>query len=194
MAFCTIGLYFGMQFVDIISQTDALSSIQIAHAIEPYNIFLFEEPSTPTPKITKYIKDNIKQPLAHGERIYARWQYAPYFEEESIQVIQPDLGNCGGITEVKKICDMAATYDVGVQVHVCGSYLMTPAALHLEAVIPNFVIHECHVNTTFTDSRFFTNKLFDPVNGYYEVPDDPGIGVEWSEFALNCEEQCTFKL
>jgi len=60
-------------------------------------------------------------PISQGERLYSRWQYAPYFEDGSVQVIQPDLGNCGGITEGKKICDMAFTYNVAVQVHVCSS-------------------------------------------------------------------------
>ncbi len=99
--------------VDIIienhSSTDAQSAIQIAQMAEKYKIFYYEEPNTPTPKMTRFICDKINIPLASGERIYTRWQYAPYFEINSLQVIQPDMGNCGGITEVKKICDMAYT-------------------------------------------------------------------------------------
>ena len=83
-----------------------------------------------------------------GERIYSRWQFQKCLEQEAIQVIQPDVGNSGGITEVKKICDMAYTHDVGVQIHVCGSPLITAASLNLEATLPNFVIHEYNVNTS----------------------------------------------
>lgn len=106
-------------------------------------------------------------------------------------MIQPDLGNCGGITEVKKICDMAHTYGVGVQVHVCGSHLMTPPALHLEAVLPNFIIHEHHILNQIGNVRRLTNKVFDVVDGVLEVPEELGMGVEWSEEALRCEEQMT---
>lgn len=181
--------------VDIIienhSNTDAQSAIQIARMAEKYNIFYFEEPNTPTPKMTKYISENIKIPLASGERIYTRWQYAPYFENCSLQVIQPDIGNCGGITEVKKICDMAYTYDVGVQIHVCSSPILKAASLHLEAVIPNFVIHEHHVVNINEVCRELCVHDYQPVNGCYSTPELPGIGNELSDFALSTADIVT---
>lgn len=174
--------------VDIIienhSNTDAQSAIQIAQMAEKYNIFYFEEPNTPTAKMTKFISEKINIPLASGERIYTRWQYAPYFENCSLQVIQPDIGNCGGITEVKKICDMAHVYDVGVQVHVCSSPILKAATLHLEAVIPNFVIHEHHVVSINEVNRELCVHDYQPVNGYYETPELPGIGNELTDFAI----------
>lgn len=184
-------------YVDIIienhSNTDAQSAIQIAHMAEKYNIFYFEEPNTPTPKITKYISENINIPLASGERIYSRWQYMPYFENCSLQVIQPDIGNCGGITEVKKICDMAYTYDVGVQIHVCSSPILKAASLHLESVIPNFVIHEHHVVNINEVCRELCIHDYQPTDGYYSIPEVPGIGNELSEFALKTADIVTVK-
>jgi L-alanine-DL-glutamate epimerase-like enolase superfamily enzyme len=183
--------------VDIIienhSNTDAQSAIQIARMAEKYNIFYYEEPNTPTPKLTKYISENINMPLASGERIYSRWQYAPYFENCSLQVIQPDLGNCGGITEVKKICDMAYTFDVGVQIHVCSSPILKAAALHLEAVIPNFLIHEHHVVSINEVNRELCVHDYQPVGGYYSTPELPGIGNELSEFALSTADIVTVR-
>lgn len=61
-----------------------------------YDIFYFEEPTTPTPQLSKYVHDNTGLAIANGERIYTRWQYADYFKENAIQVIQPDIGTCGG--------------------------------------------------------------------------------------------------
>ena len=52
-------------------------------------------------------------PVAHGERVFGRWEYIRYFMDHSVQIIQPDIGNAGGLTETKKICDMAYTFDVG---------------------------------------------------------------------------------
>jgi len=184
-------------YVDIIienhSNTDAQSAVQIARMAEKYNIFYFEEPNTPTPKITKYISENINIPLASGERIYSRWQYVPYFENCSLQVIQPDIGNCGGITEVKKICDMAYTYDVGVQIHVCSSPILKAASLHLESVIPNFVIHEHHVVNINEVCRELCIHDYQPKDGYYSIPELPGIGNELSEFALKTADIVTVK-
>ena len=183
--------------VDIImenhSRFDAQSAIQVAKAVEKYNIYFFEEPNTPSPKTAKFIRDNINIPISHGERIYTRWQFAPYFEDQSIQLIQPDIGNCGGITEVKKICDMAYVYDIGVQAHVCASPLSTAAALHLEAVIPNFVIHEHHVYNLHNYNRELCTVDFQPVNGKFKVPDGPGLGAEISETAIACSEVFTVK-
>lgn len=174
--------------VDIIVENhsfpDANSAIQLGRALEKYNIFYFEEPNTSSPKTAKFISDKLNIPLSHGERIYSRWQYAPYFENQSVQVIQPDLGNCGGITEGKKICDMAYTYDVNVQAHVCASPLSTSAALQLEAVIPNFVIHEHHqINLEEFNKRLCTVD-WQPVNGSFMVPEGPGLACEISEYAL----------
>ncbi|KUO73913.1 MAG: hypothetical protein APF77_15595 [Clostridia bacterium BRH_c25] len=179
--------------VDIIMEnhsfTDANSAVQLGRRVQKYNIFYFEEPNTPTPKTAKYISSKLEMPIANGERIYSRWQYAPYFEDSSIQVIQPDIGNCGGITEVKKICDMAYTYDVSVQAHVCASPLSTAVALHLEAVIPNFVIHEHHVFNLHQYNKELCIYDYQPVNGQYSIPELPGIGNEFSDFALtNCEK------
>ena len=91
-------------------------------------------------------------PLAAGERIYTRWGFRPFIEDASLQVLQPDMGNSGGFTETKKICDMAHVYDIGVQLHICGGPLATAAALQLEAAIPNFVIHEHHAVALIDDN------------------------------------------
>lgn len=174
--------------VDIIienhSYTDAQSGIQIARLAEKYDIFCFEEPTTPYPKITKYMSEKINIPIATGERIYSRWQYAQYFEENAIQMIQPDIGNCGGITEAKKICDMAYAYDVGVQAHACGSPLSNVVALHLESVIPNFVIHEHHAVNLTPYNKEYCIYDYQPKDGKYKVPELPGLGNEFSDYAL----------
>ena len=70
--------------VDIImenhSYIDAQVAVQLGRLAEKYNVLYFEEPSTPNPKVNKFISERINIPIAHGERIYTRWGYAPYFE------------------------------------------------------------------------------------------------------------------
>lgn len=181
--------------VDIIMEchsfTDVQSAIQIGKRAEKYNIFCYEEPTTPSPKLTKLVSENVNIPIASGERIYTRWGYAPYLENGSLAMIQPDLGTSGGITEGKKICDMAYTYDVSVQVHVCASPLSVAAALQLEAVIPNFCIHEHHVINRASYNRELCIHDYQPVNGYIGVPELPGIGNELSEYALETADTVT---
>lgn len=175
--------------VDIIaeahSRMDAPGAIRYAKILEKYGVMFFEEPDTPTPYMTKYIAGQVGIPLASGERVYGRWQFVPYFEDRSLQIIQPDLGNCGGFTEVKKICDMAHAYDVGVQAHICASPLSTTAAIHLEAVLPNFVIHEHHIVNRITYNMGLTTVEPQPVDGYLQVPDAPGLGNEISKQAFD---------
>jgi L-alanine-DL-glutamate epimerase-like enolase superfamily enzyme len=181
--------------VDIIMEchsfTDVQSAIQVGRRAEKYNIFCYEEPTTPSPKLTKLVSENVNIPIASGERIYTRWGYTPYFENGSLALIQPDLGTSGGITEGKKICDMAYTYDVSVQLHVCASALSVAAALQLEAVIPNFCIHEHHVINRASYNRELCIHDYQPVDGYIGIPELPGIGNELSEYALETADTLT---
>lgn len=165
--------------VEMHSNTDTTAAIQIGRELEALRIFYYEEPCHPLNVDNMIeIKNKVNIPIASGERIYTRWGYREFLEKRALHVIQPDLCLCGGITEAKKICDMANTYDCLVQIHVCGSPISKAAALQIEAVLPNFVIHEHHQRALDPESR--TSCLYDyqPVNGIYEIPDLPGIGQE----------------
>lgn len=175
-------------YVDIIMEnhayTDAQSAVQLGQMAEQYGVLFFEEPTTPSPKVNKFVADRVKIPIAQGERIYSRWGYAPYFENGSVQVVQPDIGTCGGLTEAKKICDMAHIYDVGVQAHVCAGPLSVAAALQLETAIPNFVIHEHHVFSRFAYNRKMCMYDYQPEQGFFTVPELPGLGNELSDYCF----------
>ena len=165
--------------------TDAQSAVQMGNMAKKYGILYFEEPVAPHAELLRFVHQNTGIPVASGERIYSRWQFQKCLEQEAIQVIQPDVGNSGGITEVKKICDMAYTHDVGVQIHVCGSPLITAASLNLEATLPNFVIHEYNVNTSMPKMLKLTKYTYEPVDGKMTIPDLPGIGNEISDYAFS---------
>ena len=171
--------------VEIHSLLDANTSAELGKALEPYRIMYYEEPTMPcNADMFKHIKEKSGLPLATGERSYTRWGFRQFFEDRTLNVIQPDLANTGGITETKKICDMAQVYDIGVQIHVCGGPIATAAALQLEATIPNFVIHEEH-NANLTSAFVKGGKYYyAPKDGYYTVPELPGIGQEMSDFYI----------
>ena len=168
--------------VEIHSLLDANTAAILGKELEPYRIMYYEEPTMPcNPTLFKHIKERSGLPLATGERSSTRWGFRQFLEDRTLDVIQPDLCNTGGITETKKICDMAQVYDVGVQIHVCGGPIATAAALQVETVIPNFVIHEEHNANLLTKFKNAGKYYYVPKDGYYEVPELPGIGQEMSE-------------
>lgn len=171
--------------VEIHSLLDANTASELGKALEPYRIMYYEEPTMPcNPNVFKHIQQNCSLPLATGERSYTRWGFRQFFEDRTLSIIQPDLCNTGGITETKKICDMAQVYDIGVQIHVCGGPIATAAALQVEAAIPNFVIHEEHNANLLTIFKEAGKYYYTPENGDYEIPELPGIGQEMSEKAM----------
>ena len=179
--------------VDIILEnhaiTDANTAIQFSRMAEKYNVLFLEEPTTPLgPGNFRRIAENTSIPLATGERTYLRQGFLPLLESGALSVIQPDVGNCGGVTEFKKIADMAYCYDAGVQCHTCSGPISVAVALQCEAAIPNFIIHEHH-QCNLTHSNIKLCKYdYQPVNGRFKVPDLPGLGQELSDFVLNDRE------
>jgi L-alanine-DL-glutamate epimerase-like enolase superfamily enzyme len=171
--------------IELHSLTDSNSAIQLGKALEPYNIYYYEEPVYPlNPGSMLEIRKKLDMPIASGERIYTRWGYRDFLEKRALQVIQPDVCLVGGITETKKICDMAHVYDAIVQIHICGGPIATAAALQIEATIPNFIIHELHEGALKTSLRSICKYDWMPENGYYTVPELPGIGQELTEEAM----------
>ena len=175
--------------IEMHSNCDTVAAVQIAEVLEPLRIFYYEEPThSLNPVNFSEIKKKTSIPLAAGERIFTRLGYRQFFEQRCLDVIQPDLCLCGGITEAKKIADMAWTYDASVQIHVCGSPISKAAALQIEAALPNFLIHEHHQRALNLTSRATCKYDWQPVNGRYKVPDLPGIGNEPTEETIaKCE-------
>lgn len=166
---------------------DAETALQIWQRVEPYDILYFEEPCTSFLPAMKRLRDR-GVPVAGGERLYSRWQFTPYMTEQVLRLLQPDVGSCGGISELKKIIDLASVYEVGVQVHCCATPLLVAATLQVEAAMPTFVFHEHTFFQTREDVRALCKEDYQPVKGRFAIPELPGIGNELSEKALaECE-------
>lgn len=184
--------------IDIIIELHAFSdtntAIQLGRKLEPLGIYYMEEPTDPTnADCMREIHDNVPIPIASGERITTRWGFREFLEKHALQVIQPDLCVTGGLTEAKKICDMANVYDASVQMHVCGGPIATAATLQLEAAIPNFLIHELHEGALKQEIRDLCKYDHMPKDGYYEIPELPGIGNELTEKAMQEAETITIR-
>lgn len=184
--------------VEIILEVHSLlgvnSAIQLAKAVEDLDIFFFEEPVNPmNSSAFAKVADNINIPVSTGERSYTRWGYRELFEKQAIAVVQPDACLVGGITETKKVCDYAHIYHATVQVHVCGGPVSTAASLHIETAIPNFIIHEHHGLALKKRIIELCKYDYQPENGYFTVPELPGLGQELNDDVVKEYLKYTFE-
>lgn len=157
------------------------SAIRIAHKLEPYDPFFYEEPIPPDNlDALAALQRSINLPIATGERLYTRWEFRPLFEKNAAQIIQPDICNVGGIWELRKIAAMAEAYYVSVQPHNSNGPVQTIASLHLDASIPNFVFQELF----YPYLDMYNEILTEPIiykDGYLEIPTSPGLGTDIRE-------------
>jgi galactonate dehydratase len=163
------------------------SAIQMGKRFEKLDPFFYEEPvDALNVEAMKKVARNVDIPIAAGERLYTRYGFRQYIEEQVLDIIQPDLGLAGGITEVKKIASYAETYSIHVQPHNCGSPVGTAAAVQLDTCITNFIIQEWFPYLPKAHYELVKKDLeHQAVDGYFEVPRTPGLGIELNEEALS---------
>lgn len=157
-------------------------AIEICHEIKGMRPLFVEEP-VPQENIDalKQVSDHVPFPIATGERLLSRWEFREVFEKQAVAFIQPDGSHAGGITELKKIANMAEVYYIHVLPHCAIGPVAFTSCMHVDAVIPNFLAQE-------QIDQGLGNGLFkDPwqvVNGHIELPTKPGLGFEIEEQAV----------
>ncbi len=165
-------------------QTTPAAAIRLAKRLEPYDPLWLEEPVPPeSAKEMASVKQKTTIPIATGERLFSIHDFAPLLEERAADILQPDLGSCGGISQCKKIAAMAEAFYVQMAPHVWGGPGITAAAVQVAASIPNFLILE----SIYKSDGFFNDilkKPFEWEDGCVVVPDTPGIGIDFDEDAL----------
>ncbi|MBM3957079.1 MAG: mandelate racemase/muconate lactonizing enzyme family protein [Gemmatimonadetes bacterium] len=151
---------------------------QLVGALTPYRLMFVEEPVRPDyiPS-TARLRAEFRVALATGENLYGITQFAELFDRSAVDIVQPDLLCCGGLLETKKIAAMAEANYVTVAPHNPLGLLSTALGVHLAASITNFVIMEYHGDHELPKARF-VKDMWKPVNGYFELPTAPGLGME----------------
>jgi galactonate dehydratase len=162
-----------------------MHAIKIARAIEPYQPFWYEEPVlAENLEALAAAKRAINIPVVTGEELYTKFEFREVFEKQAADIINPDVCNVGGILELKEIAAMAEPYFVVVSPHNYNSTTVGLAAtLQVSACIPNFLITEYFVNLE-PFGKSIAVRPFEVVNGYIQLPDTPGLGLELDEAAL----------
>jgi len=160
---------------------------RLVEELAPYEPMFVEEPVLPENNdALPEIAQHASTPIATGERMFSRWDYKPLFEQGVVDVIQPDLSHAGGITEVNKIASMAEAYDVAMAPHCPLGPLALASCLQVDAVSANAFIQEqsldIHYNETADVLEYLADpSVFDYEDGYVDIPDDPGLGVDLDE-------------
>ncbi len=158
---------------------DRPAAIRIGKALERFDCFWFEEPLEPrNVQALAHLAHELPMPVATGERLYSRHDYRELLTSQAAPFIQPDVTHCAGITELKKIANMAETWNVGVAPHNPNGPVATTASLHVDAVIPNFTVQEMCAPWDASWRHTVVTGCPKVKDGYLEIPDKPGLGLE----------------
>ena len=165
------------------------SAIKLAHAVETYKLAWLEDilPWDETASL-RSITDASEIPILTGEDIYGLDGFKPLIQNHAVDILQPDIATAGGISETKKIAEAAAANNMSVVLHFAGTPIGFAASLHAAAASGNVTLLENHsidvpwwgelVSLTGSDSRSLIT------NGFANVPEGPGLGVEPNEAVI----------
>jgi len=163
-------------------------AIELARKCEPYNVKWIEETLPPDDydgysELKKAVKTTL---ITTGEHEYTRYGFKTLLEKKCVDVLQPDITWCGGMTEARRIVALSSAYDIPVIPHGSSIY-----SYHLQICFPSCPMAEFLVMSPKADSivSFFGNLFLDeplPKDGYVELPHDkPGFGVTLNREGLN---------
>ena len=173
----------GSVMFDAHSAVPPATLIQLAAAIHPYEVLFLEEPAvTGNIEVFKRLKQHIDIPLAAGERDRTIWGILPYLAEKVLDIVQPDCGYTGGITQMKKIATLAEAYYTPLAPHCTQSYLGMTASFHVTASVPLFLIHESYDNELL--GQIVRPHWTKDSDGYVSLPTGVGLCVDIDEQAL----------
>ena len=163
-------------------QLTTSSAIRIAQMLEPYYPFWFEEPvSLENVDEMARVASHTSIPIATGERLLTKYEFVEIFQKQAAQIIQLDVGHCGGILESKKIASMAEAHYASIAPHMYCGPVAAAAAVQVATCSPNFLILEFNRTTLHADI------LQEPIvfdAGYIVPPTSPGLGADLNEDVL----------
>jgi D-galactarolactone cycloisomerase len=165
---------------------DALEAIELGRRVAPLDIGWFEEPVVPD-DLDSYVEVRRGQPIpvAGGECEFTRWGFRDVLTRRAIDILQPDTCAAGGLSECKKIADMATAFGVRYVPHVWGCGVGLAASLQLLAVLPHSPPRHTPLEPILEFDRsehpFRQEVLTSPLEhkgGIVAIPDGPGLGIE----------------
>lgn len=171
---------------------DAIEAIELGRRCADLRLAWFEEPVVPE-LLDAYVEIRARQPIpvAGGETWHGRTGFAEAIARRAVDILQPDVCGCGGITEMRKIVWMAETAGIRVTPHVWGTGVALAASLHMLAILPPTPPRHAERGPLLefdqTYNPYRAEILVDPVaqsGGMVAIPQGPGLGVEINRAAL----------
>lgn len=168
-------------------------AIQSARKLSEFDLTWIEEPVPPENRSGyQEISRAIDTPIAAGEAHYGRFAFKQLINGRLVDIVQPNLARCGGLSEARRIADLATTENVGVTPHVWNSAVGLAAAVQFAASLPAYPHSRTAPEPTFLEFDRSTNPLrseilqspFDPTDGVLDVPQEPGLGITVDTEAL----------
>jgi galactonate dehydratase len=158
--------------------TPALA-IEICHELAGMRPMFVEEP-VPQENVDalKLVSEQVPFPIATGERLLTRWGFREIFQKQAVALIQPDASHVGGVTELKKVANMAEVYYMHLMPHCAIGPVAFAACMQVDAVVPNFLIQE-QVDRCLGDGLL--REDWQVEDGYVPLPTKPGLGFEIDE-------------
>ena len=161
-------------------------ALQLGHALKDYNLRWYEEPVAPE-DIGGYVelRSKLAMPIAGGENEHTLFGYKSLFENRAVDIAQPDIGSCGGITAAKHIIALAHSFGVEVNPHVWGSAIAQSASIQVIASIPT-THHSIFARSPILEydqsshpfRRELLNKPIELEDGMVNVSTKPGLGID----------------
>ncbi|WP_306116795.1 MULTISPECIES: mandelate racemase/muconate lactonizing enzyme family protein [unclassified Roseovarius] len=160
-------------------QFTTAGAIRLGKALEPYGPLWFEEPIPPdnVAEMAK-VAQAVAIPVATGERLTTKAEFAPVLRAGAATILQPALGRAGGIWEMKKVAAMAEVYNAQMAPHLYAGPVEWAANIHLGASIPNLLMAET-IDTPF-HAALIKNTI-SVEEGFIVPPEAPGLGIEVDE-------------
>lgn len=156
-------------------------AVRMAKAIEPYDPLWFEEPVPPDmPEAMAEVAAKTSIPIATGERLTTKYEFARVIENKAAAILQPDLGRSGGLLETKKIAALAEAHHVQVAPHCYCGPVVGAANIQLAATLPNFLILES-IKTWDGFHEALLKRKIEWQDGQVIPPSEPGLGIELDE-------------
>ena len=164
------------------------NAIRIGKALDQFTLAWYED-MIPWQFVDQWqaLKAGVDTPVCTGEDIYLKEGFEPLVEARAISVAHPDLATSGGIIETKRIADYCRDAGIGVALHQAGSPVVAMANAHSAMAMENFIALEMHSvdNPWWNDLVEMVGQGGDIIkNGYVEVNDAPGLGLELNEEAI----------
>lgn len=171
---------------------DVIEAVELGNRVADLDIGWFEEPVVPDDLASyREVRDRQPIPVAGGECEFTRWGFREVLTRRAIDILQPDTCAAGGLSECKKIADMATAFGVRYVPHVWGTGIGLAAALQLLAVLPHTPPRHTPLEPMLEFDRSehpFRQAVLgaeiEHDGGIVRVPDAPGLGIDIDREAL----------